>query len=193
SQWCGSRDVHGNDAGRQPRRERIPCPGGHYRRDARYRAETHRFEAACRRHANPGRALIAHDSPGTYDGHTLGLFWGALSSVVLGRIYGVMAFQVARRQKEIGIRLALGARPAQVTRMVLGETALPVGAGVAGGIAGALVLTRVLEKMLFGVKPTDPVTFVVACGLLFALALMAAYLPGRLAAPGIRIETLRCE
>ena len=125
---------------------------------------------------------------------TLSGFFGALSLLLVSvGIYGVMAFQVARRQKEIGIRLALGARPAQVTRMVLAETALPVGAGVAGGIAGALVLTRALEKMLFGVKPTDPVTFVVACGLLFALALMAAYLPGRVAARLSPIETLRCE
>ncbi|MBI3758685.1 MAG: FtsX-like permease family protein [Deltaproteobacteria bacterium] len=104
-----------------------------------------------------------------------------------------MAFQVARRQKEIGIRLALGARPVQVTRMVLAETALPVVAGVAAGIAGALALTQVLEKMLFGVKPTDLVTFAGACGLLIALALLAAYLPGRVAARLSPVETLRCE
>ena len=54
-------------------------------------------------------------------------------------------------------------------------------------------MTRLLEKMLFGVKPTDPVTFAVACGLLVALALMAAYLPGRVAARLSPIETLRCE
>src|SRR5262249_28045266 len=84
-----------------------------------------------------------------------GLFAGLSLLLVSVGIYGVMAFQVARRQKEIGIRLALGARPAQVTRMVLAETALPLGAGVAAGIAGALALTGVLEKMLFGVKPTD--------------------------------------
>jgi putative ABC transport system permease protein len=126
-------------------------------------------------------------------GTLTGLF-GALSLVlVLVGIYGVMAFQVARRQKEIGIRLALGARPAQVTRMVLMETALPVGAGVAAGIAGALALTRVLQKMLFGVKPTDLVTFAGACGLLVALALIAAYLPGRVAARLNPVETLRCE
>jgi len=125
---------------------------------------------------------------------TLSGFFGALSLLLVAvGIYGVMAFQVARRQKEIGIRLALGARPAQVTRMVLAETASPVGVGVAAGVAGALALTRVLEKMLFGVKPIDPVTFAVACGLLVALALMAAYFPGRVAARLSPIETLRCE
>jgi ABC-type antimicrobial peptide transport system permease subunit len=125
---------------------------------------------------------------------TLSGFFGGLSLLLVSvGIYGVMAFQVARRQKEIGIRLALGARPAQVTRMVLADIALPVGIGVAAGIAGALALTRLLEKMLFGVKPTDPVTFAGAFGLLVPLALMAAYLPGRVAARLSPIETLRCE
>jgi predicted permease len=125
---------------------------------------------------------------------TLSGFFGSLSLLLVSvGIYGVMAFQMARRQKEIGIRLALGARPAQITWMVLADTALPVGIGVAAGIAGALVLTRLLEKMLFGVKPTDPVTFAGAFGLLVALALIAAYLPGRVAARLSPIETLRCE
>lgn len=125
---------------------------------------------------------------------SLSSFFGALSLllVTIG-IYGVVSFQVARRQKEIGIRLALGARPMEVTRMVLTESAFPVGAGVVAGIAGALALTRLLEKMLFGVKPTDPITFAGACGLLVALALVAAYLPGRRAARLSPVETLRCE
>jgi len=125
---------------------------------------------------------------------SLSTFFGVLSLLLVTvGIYGVMVFQVARRQKEIGIRLALGARPAEVTRMVLAETAVPVGAGLVAGIAGALALTRLLEKMLFGVKPTDPVTFAGACGLLIAMALLAAYLPGRTAARLSPIETLRCD
>jgi predicted permease len=125
---------------------------------------------------------------------TLSGLFGAVSLLLVAvGIYGVMAFQVARRRKEIGIRLALGARPAQVTGMVLTEMAFPVGAGVTAGIGGALALTRVLEKMLFGVKPTDVVTFAGACGLLAALAVMAAYLPGRAAARLNPVETLRCE
>jgi ABC-type lipoprotein release transport system permease subunit len=77
--------------------------------------------------------------------------------------------------------------------MVLAETALPVGIGVAAGLAGAIALTNVLEKMLFGVKPTDPVTFTGACGLLVAMALIAGYLPSRAAAQLNPVETLRCD
>ena len=65
--------------------------------------------------------------------------------------------------------------------------------GVAAGIAGAIAATRLLEKMLFGVKPTDPPAFAAACGLLAGLALVAGYLPGRVAARLNPVETLRCE
>jgi predicted permease len=122
---------------------------------------------------------------------TLSGFFGALSLllVVLG-IYGVLAFQVARRRKEIGIRIALGARPARVIAMVLGETAAPVAIGIGAGIAGALGLTHVAEKMLFGVKATDSATFIAACALLAVLALAAAWLPARVAARLNPSETL---
>jgi ABC-type antimicrobial peptide transport system permease subunit len=91
---------------------------------------------------------------------TLSALFGALSLFLVSvGVYGVMAFQVARRQKEIGIRMALGARRVKVTGMVLAETAVPVGAGVVMGVAGALGLTRLAENMLYGVTPTDPVTF----------------------------------
>ena len=121
-------------------------------------------------------------------------FFGVLSLLLVSvGIYGVMAFQVARRQREIGIRLALGARPVQITKMVLTETALPVGIGVAAGIAGAVALTNVLEKMLFGVTPTDPATFTGACALLVGMALVAGYPPSRAAAQLNPVETLRCE
>jgi predicted permease len=122
-----------------------------------------------------------------------GLF-GALSLILVSvGVYGVMAFQVARRQKEIGIRMALGARPVQVTGMVLAETAVPVGAGVGMGLLGAFGLTRLAEKMLYGVSPTDPVAFAGACAILILLALLAAYLPSRRAARLSPVQTLRCE
>jgi predicted permease len=125
---------------------------------------------------------------------TLSALFGALSLLLVSvGVYGVMAFQVARRQKEIGIRMALGARPVQVTGMVLAETAVPVGAGVGIGVAGAYGLTRVAEKMLFGVTPTDPVSFAGAGMLLLLLALLAGYVPSRRAARLSPVETLRCD
>jgi ABC-type antimicrobial peptide transport system permease subunit len=108
-------------------------------------------------------------------------------------VYGVLAFQVARRQKEIGIRMALGARPVQVTGMVLVEAAAPVGVGVGIGVLGAFALTRLAERMLYGVTPTDPIAFAGASVILVLLALLAAYLPSRRAARLSPIETLRCE
>jgi len=125
---------------------------------------------------------------------TLSGLFGVLSLVLVSvGVYGVMAFQVARRQKEIGVRMALGARPIQVIGMVLRETAVPVGAGVGIGLVSASGLTRVAENMLYGVSPTDPVSFAGAGGLLLVLTFVAAYLPSRRAARLSPVETLRCE
>ena len=138
---------------------------------------------------NLSRSILRERMLGTLSG-----LFGALSLILVSvGVYGVMAFQVVRRQKEIGIRMALGARPIQVTGMVLSETAVPVGAGVGIGLAGALGITRLAEKMLYGVDPTDPVTFAGASVILILLALLAAYVPSRRAARLSPVETLRCE
>jgi ABC-type antimicrobial peptide transport system permease subunit len=138
---------------------------------------------------NLSRSILRERMLGTLSG-----LFGALSLVLVSvGVYGVMAFQVARRQKEIGIRMALGARPVQVTGMVIGETAVPVGAGVGIGVLGAFALTRLAQNMLYGVTPTDPVAFAGAAGLLILLALLAAYVPSRRAARLSPVETLRCE
>lgn len=138
---------------------------------------------------NLSRSILRERMLGTLAG-----LFGALSLVLVSvGVYGVMAFQVARRQKEIGIRMALGARPRQVTGMVLAETAVPVGIGVALGLGGALGITRLVEKMLYGVAPTDPVTFAGASMILIFLGLLAAYVPSRRAARLSPVETLRCE
>jgi predicted permease len=135
------------------------------------------------------RAILQERVMGTLSG-----FFGALSVVLVAiGIYGVMVFQVARRRKEIGIRMALGARPLQVTAMVLRECAVPVAIGLAAGIGGALALTRFAEKLLYGVKATDPWTFAGACALLVVLAMAAAWAPSRTAARLSPVETLRCE
>jgi predicted permease len=123
---------------------------------------------------------------------TVGGFFGFLGLLVAAvGIYGVMAFQVARRRKEIGIRLAIGAAPGQVVRMLLVETARLLTLASVIGIAGAIALTRLAKNMLFGVKPTDPATFVAAVSLVAITALAAAYLPGRTAGRLDPVKTLR--
>jgi predicted permease len=138
---------------------------------------------------NLSRSILRERMLGTLSG-----LFGVLALILVSvGVYGVMAFQVARRQKEIGIRMALGARPVQVTGMVLAETAVPVGVGVGIGVLGAFALTRLAEKMLYGVTPTDPATFAGASMILILLGLLAAYVPSRRAARLSPVETLRCE
>jgi predicted permease len=102
----------------------------------------------------------------------------ALSLSAVG-IYGVLAYLVAQRTREIGIRMALGAGAADVVRLVLGEGMAPVLAGVVVGLVAAGLATRTLQSMLFGVTPLDPVSFIAAPALLAAVALFACYLPAR--------------
>jgi putative ABC transport system permease protein len=102
----------------------------------------------------------------------------ALSLSAIG-IYGVLAYLVAQRTREIGIRMALGARAADVLRLVLGEGMAPVLAGALVGLAASTLATRALRSMLFGVTPLDPVSFIAAPALLGTVALLACYLPAR--------------
>ena len=94
-------------------------------------------------------------------------------------IYGVVSYLVARRTQEIGIRMALGANRADVVRLVMRDGIRMAGIGIGIGIVCALFLTRLMAKMLYGIKATDPVTFLVISGLLLLTALAACYLPAR--------------
>jgi putative ABC transport system permease protein len=102
----------------------------------------------------------------------------ALGLALLG-VYSVMAYVVGRRTREIGVRLALGASPRQVRRTVLGPSAVLVAAGLTVGVGAALLASRVLESLLFGVTPTDPATIAMSVMVLAVAALAAAYLPAR--------------
>jgi predicted permease len=116
----------------------------------------------------------------------------ALLLAALG-VYGVTASGVARRRHEIGIRMALGARRADVLTLVLRQSVAVTAVGLALGIAGAAAVTRYLESMLFGLTPLDPVTFV-GVSLLFAgIATVASYIPARRATRADPLATLRCE
>lgn len=123
----------------------------------------------------------------------LGSF-GALGMLLaMVGIYGVISYGVTQRTREIGVRIALGARPGNVLRMVIREGMLLAGAGVIAGIAGALALGRVLQSLLFEIKPTDPTTFVGVAVALALVAMAACYIPARRAMKIEPMEALRHE
>jgi putative ABC transport system permease protein len=109
----------------------------------------------------------------------LATFAGAALLLAAVGIYGVIAYSVTQRTQEIGIRVALGAQRRDVLRMVVGQAAVLSLIGIGLGAAGAIVLTRWMADLLFGVEPFDPLTFVLVGGLLGAVALLASYVPGR--------------
>jgi ABC-type antimicrobial peptide transport system permease subunit len=108
-------------------------------------------------------------------------------------VYGVISFTVARRAREIGIRMALGARVSQVVRMVLWQGAAVVLVGIAIGLAGGLALARAAGSLIYGVSATDPVTFISVPVVLLAVGLVATAIPARRAAMVDPIRTLRAE
>jgi ABC-type antimicrobial peptide transport system permease subunit len=108
-------------------------------------------------------------------------------------IYGIMAYSVSRRTNEIGIRMALGAQPQRVLRMVLGEASWIVVIGVIVGLAAALALGRLIASMLYGLKPWDPATFALAGTLLILVAVGASWIPARRAAGVDPMKALRHE
>jgi putative ABC transport system permease protein len=123
----------------------------------------------------------------------LGLFAGLALFLSCIGLYGVMSYVVAQRTRELGIRMALGAQTRDVLRMVVRQGMWLTLLGAAIGVAGAVALTRMIKSWLFGVSPTDPLTFAVAALLLTIVALLSCWVPARRAAKVDPITALRFE
>jgi ABC-type antimicrobial peptide transport system permease subunit len=116
----------------------------------------------------------------------------ALALTCVG-IYGIMAYSVASRTNEIGIRLALGAQAGQVRGMILRESTWLATAGIVVGVCAALILTRLVKSMLYGIRPCDPAALVGGVLVLLVVALVASWIPARRAARVQPMEALRHE
>ena len=108
-------------------------------------------------------------------------------------IYGVLSFSVAQRRSEIGVRMAIGAGRGEVMKMVITDGLTPVIAGLLGGVAMSLIVTRLLARLLFGVKPGDPANYVLILSLLLLVSTLAALFPARRAMKVDPLTALRCE
>src|SRR6516162_1084848 len=124
----------------------------------------------------------------------LSSFFGGLSLLLacIG-LYGLLSYEVARRRREIGIRMALGARPSDVLCFIVGQGIALSAAGAILGISGALGVTRYLRSLLYGVRPFDPLTFLSVALLLGFVALAACYIPARRASRVDPMVALRYE
>jgi putative ABC transport system permease protein len=139
------------------------------------------------------QALADSIAPRRFNLLLLGVFAASALALALIGIYGVIAFSVAQRTREIGVRMALGAQRRDVVRMVVGQGMALAAAGIVAGIAAALMATRALASLLYDVTPTDPATFAGVAALLAVTALAACGGPARRAALVDPIVALRCE
>jgi len=140
------------------------------------------------------REMVADSvaGPRFYSGIFL-IFGGVALLLAAGGLYGALMFQVGQRSREIGIRMALGARGAQVVRMVVRQGMMLTAIGLAIGIAVALALARLLESFVFGIGTADPATFALVVAGLMLVALAASYLPARRAGRSDPLVSLRAE
>src|SRR5262245_47893725 len=123
----------------------------------------------------------------------VGVFASVAFALAVVGLYGVMSYTVAQRTREIGVRIALGAEPRDVTRLVLRRSGVLTAIGIAAGLSGAAGLTRYLDSLLFGLRPLDPPTFAMTAAAFAAIAMLASYVPARRAASVDPLAALRAE
>jgi len=123
----------------------------------------------------------------------LGVFAVVALLLACGGIYGSMLYSVGQRPREMGIRLALGAGGGNVIRLVLGQGLVLTVLGLGIGVGGALALSRLMQSLVWGIEPTDPVTFVAVTALLAVSALAACFVPAYKASRADPLQTLRAE
>lgn len=142
----------------------------------------------------PMRAYLGDSSaPQRFNVVLLGTFAVIALLLATAGLYGVMSYLVSQRTAEIGIRMALGARPMDVLSLVVRKAMLLAGGGVALGMVAAMAATRVMSSLLFGVQARDPMVFAVAPGILIAVAMLASYIPARRASRVDPLVALRME
>ena len=138
------------------------------------------------------RAAVA-TAPQRFIASLLGLFAAIALSLATVGIYGVISLSVAARTREIGIRIALGADQGRVQRLVVGEGIAMVSVGAVIGLVGALLSTRVLQALLFDLRPSDPLTYATALALLGGAAVLASWIPARRASRVDPVSAFRTD
>jgi putative ABC transport system permease protein len=123
----------------------------------------------------------------------IAFFAGIALLLATAGVFGVMAYSVSRRTREIGVRIALGARSRDVLAMILAQGVRTIAIGIGMGLVGSLALARIVQSLLFGINATDPLTLAAVVALLVAAALLACYLPARRAAKIDPMVALRYE
>ena len=131
--------------------------------------------------------------PARTTGLLLSIFGAVATLLAISGLFGVIAHSVSQRTREIGIRVALGAKQADVLKMILRQGMKLAGIGIVIGLTGAFALTRLIRTLLYGVGPTDLLTFTAVPTALAAIALLACLLPARRAAKVDPMEALRYE
>jgi putative ABC transport system permease protein len=158
-------------------------------------AEIHKFDATLPvTHVKTVDDLLSESvSPRRFSTFLLGLFAGLALLLAMVGVYAVMSYAIRLRRTEIGVRLALGARPRDIWWLIIGGGVRLIICGIALGLAGALAATKLISSLLYGVRATDPITFGAVAILLAGVALLACYIPARDAMRVDPMAALRSE